>query len=40
MFLGWRPPEVWWYCSSLYAGGKLPGEKQQQVVELRRSGSR
>ena len=32
-------PSVWWYCSSLLAGGKLPGEKSQ-VAELRRSGRR
>src|SRR5262249_34446304 len=30
MFLAWRQWEVWWYCSSLHAGGKLAGEKQQQ----------
>src|SRR5882757_7866183 len=33
MFLGARQPEVWWYCSSLHAGGKLSGEKIQ-VAEL------
>jgi hypothetical protein len=38
LFLAWRQYEVWWYCSSLLAGGKLSGEKQQQVAELRRSG--
>jgi hypothetical protein len=32
LFLGWRPAEVWWYCSSLAAGGKF------QVAELKRSG--
>jgi hypothetical protein len=36
MFLAWRQFEVWWYCSSLHAAGKLSGEKQQQVAELRR----
>jgi hypothetical protein len=36
MFLAWRQYEVWWYCSSLHAAGKLSGEKQQQVAELRR----
>ena len=36
MFLGARQPEVWWYCSSLHAGGKLSGEKLQ-VAELNRS---
>src|ERR1700683_4760346 len=40
MFLAWRQYEVWWYCSSLYAAGKLSGEKQQQVAELKRSGRR
>ena len=39
MFLAWRQYEVWWYCSSLHAGGKLSGEKQQ-VAELKRSGRR
>jgi hypothetical protein len=39
MFLAWRQWEVWWYCSSLHAGGKLSGEKQQ-VAELKRSGRR
>ena len=39
MFLGWRQFEVWWYCSSLHAAGKLYGEKQQ-VAELKRSGRR
>jgi hypothetical protein len=39
MFLAWRQFEVWWYCSSLHAGGKLSGEKQQ-VAEVRRSGRR
>ena len=38
MFVGWRPADVSWYCSSLYASGKLSGEKQQQVAE--RSGRR
>jgi hypothetical protein len=40
MFLAWRQWEVWWYCSSLHAGGKLAGEKQQQVAGLKRSGRR
>jgi hypothetical protein len=40
MFLAWKHYEVWWYCSSLHAGGKLSGEKQQQVAELKRSGRR
>jgi hypothetical protein len=40
MFLAWRQYEVWWYCSSLHAAGKLTGEKQQQVAELKRSGRR
>jgi hypothetical protein len=39
LFLAWRQYEVWWYCSSLHAGGKLPGEKLQ-VAELRRAGRR
>ena len=29
MFLAWRQYEVWWYCSSLHAAGKLSGEKLQ-----------
>jgi hypothetical protein len=37
MFLAWRQYEVWWYCSSLHAAGKLAAEKQQQVAELKRS---
>jgi hypothetical protein len=40
MFLAWRQYEVWWYCSSLHAAGKLSGEKQQQVAELKRPGRR
>ena len=36
-FLGARPVESWWYCSSLLAAGKLAGEKVQ-VAELKRSG--
>ena len=39
MFLGAQDRGVWWYCSSLLAGGKLSGEKQQ-VAELKRSGRR
>jgi hypothetical protein len=36
LFLAWRQYEVWWYCSSLHAGGKLSGEKPQQVTELKK----
>jgi hypothetical protein len=32
MFLGWRPSEVWWYCSSLAAAGRF------QVAEAKRVG--
>jgi hypothetical protein len=39
MFLAWRNHEVWWYCSSLHAAGKLSGEKLQ-VADLKRSGRR
>jgi hypothetical protein len=39
MFLAWRYYEVWWYCSSLHAAGKLSGEKLQ-VADLKRSGRR
>lgn len=39
MFLAWRQYEVWWYCSSLHAAGKLSGEKLQ-VADLKRSGRR
>jgi len=39
MFLGADLRGVWWYCSSLHAGGKLAGEKLQ-VAELKRSGRR
>jgi hypothetical protein len=39
LFLGWRNNDVWWYCSSLLAGGKLAGEKYQ-VADLKRSGRR
>ena len=39
MFLAWRQYEVWWYCSSLHAAGKLSGEKLQ-VAELKRPGRR
>ena len=39
MFLAWRQWEVWWYCSSLHAGGKLSGEKLQ-IAEVKRSGRR
>ena len=40
LLIGWHRNGVWWYCSSLHAGGKLAGEKQQQVAELKRSGRR
>jgi hypothetical protein len=36
LFLAWRQYEVWWYCSSLHAGGKLSGEKVQ-VAEVKRA---
>ena len=39
MFLAWKHYEVWWYCSSLHAAGKLSGEKLQ-VAETKRSGRR
>jgi hypothetical protein len=39
LFLGGTSAGAWWYCSSLFAGGKLAGEKLQ-VAELRRSGRR
>ena len=39
LFLAARNYEVWWYCSSLLAGGKLSGEKVQ-VAEVRQSGRR
>jgi hypothetical protein len=39
MFLAWKHYEVWWYCSSLHAAGKLSGEKLQ-VAETMRSGRR
>jgi hypothetical protein len=39
LFLGARHYEVWWYCSSLLAGGKLSGEKVQ-VADVRQSGLR
>ena len=39
LFLGADYRGVWWYCSSLLAGGKLAGEKYQ-VAELKRSGRR
>jgi hypothetical protein len=32
LFLGWKNPEISWYCSSLAAAGKF------QVAELKRSG--
>jgi hypothetical protein len=37
LFLAARPNEIWWYCSSLFAGRKLSGEKPQNVAELSRS---
>lgn len=40
LFLAWKHYEVWWYCSSLLAGGKLAGEKRVQVAEVRRPGRR
>jgi hypothetical protein len=39
LFLGADYRGVWWYCSSLLAGGKLAGEKYQ-IAELKRSGRR
>jgi hypothetical protein len=39
LFLGGTITGALWYCSSLLAGGKLSGEKQQ-VAELKRSGRR
>ena len=39
LFLGANERGVWWYCSSLLAGGKLSGEKRH-VAELERSGRR
>ena len=39
MFLGARHYEVWVYCGSLLAGGKLPGEKVQ-VADVGQSGRR
>lgn len=38
-FLGARHYEVWVYCSSLLASGKLSGEKVQ-IAEVRQSGRR
>lgn len=40
LFLGGNNRGVWWYCSSLMAGGKLAGEKKPQVAELKRTGRR
>jgi hypothetical protein len=37
-FLGAQPRESRWICSSLLAGGKLPGEKR--VAEIQQSGRR
>ena len=39
LLTGWHRNGIWWYCSSLMAGGKLAGEKVQ-VAELKRSGRR
>ena len=39
LFLGADHRGVWWYCSSLLAGGKLAGEKLQ-VAELKRKARR
>jgi hypothetical protein len=39
LLTGWHRNGIWWYCSSLLAGGKLAGEKLQ-VAELKRSGRR
>jgi hypothetical protein len=36
LLTGWNRNGIWWYCSSLLAGGKLAGEKLQ-VAELKRS---
>jgi hypothetical protein len=37
-FLGAQPREARWICTSLLAGGKLPGEKR--VAEIKQSGRR
>ena len=39
LLTGWHRNGIWWYCSSLLAGGKLAAEKVQ-VAELKRSGHR
>ena len=39
LLTGWHRNGIWWYCSSLLAGGKLAGEKLQ-VAELKRSARR
>ncbi len=39
LLTGWNRNGIWWYCTSLLAGGKLAGEKLQ-VAELKRSGHR
>jgi hypothetical protein len=39
MFLAWRQFEVWWYCSSVHAGGKLSGEKLE-VADFKRPARR
>jgi hypothetical protein len=43
LLLGWRSAENSWYCGSLHAAGKLPGEKvaaAQYDVANQRSGRR
>jgi hypothetical protein len=40
IFLGWIAREARWHCSSLLAAGKLAGENQRQVAELKQSGHR
>jgi len=41
-FLAWRDTEIWWYCSSLLAGGKFAGEKYagEKYKVAERSGRR
>ena len=39
LLTGWHRNGIWWYCSSLLAGGKLAGEKLH-VAELKRPGHR
>jgi hypothetical protein len=40
LLLGYNRAGTWWYCTSLLGGGKLGGEKPQQMAELKRSGHR